>query len=234
LDQKLILFDWMETLIDLVEIPGEKEYALWAFQGSGVEKYWQGENHFINEFRTVRKILNEKLPYHKEYGIQERFNLIVEMNRVNYEEKEKKEIVSKLVTNYWHTYKNKCFVSDEVISILKDLYEKYSLGVVSNFIVEHGIEELIAELGIQKYFKCIVTSINTGWRKPYPRIYNEALRKAGFSRKEKVIFIGDDYVNDYITPRKLGMKAFLYDRYERYLSLDDRFTSFFELPKIIP
>jgi putative hydrolase of the HAD superfamily len=228
---KVILFDCMETLIDMTEIPGEKEYALWAYEGSGVEQYWQSPEGFVEQFRAVRKKLDETPPYHREYDITERFKRIIKLNKEENKEKEA-ELVRKLLINYWERYKAKCYVSEEVKYTLANLAAKYPLGVVSNFIVKQGVEELLKEWGIDQYFKFVVTSINLGWRKPHPRIYQAAFRKAGAQSREAV-FIGDDYRNDYETPRLLGMKAILYDRYGKNPRIADRFTAFAQLPEKI-
>ncbi|NLI91688.1 MAG: HAD family hydrolase [Peptococcaceae bacterium] len=232
-DRKLLLFDCMETLIDMVEIPGEKEYALWAFEGSGVENCWQGQNHFREHYQATRKKLRETPPFDKEYSIYERFKMIVEITQGKDKDKKTEEIVTKLVSNYWAKYKAKCFVKNEVRDTLDKLSKQHDLGVVSNFIVEQGVEELLAEFGLQKYFRFVVTSVSQGWRKPHPLIYQAALSAAQAAASNHVIFIGDDYINDYITPRKLGMGSLLYDPTQKYLQINDRITSFIEIPEKI-
>ena len=94
--------------------------------------------------------------------------------------------------------------------------------------VKEGIEELLEINGVKSYFETIVTSVKEGWRKPHPVIYRTALERLGAAAGETV-FIGDDYENDYIVPRELGMKPIYLDRYERHSEVEYRITNFFEL-----
>ena len=223
----------METLIDMYELPGESEYALWAYQGSGVEHFWDNPGQFIEQFDKVHRMLKQKVPVHKEYDIEERFNLVIQERLNNKNIKEYKEIIIKLVANYWQKYKSMCYVSQEVVDTLGFLAEKNQMAIISNFIVKDGVEELLKINGLEKFFDIVVTSANEGWRKPHPYLYSKALSEAGATAAE-TIYIGDDYVNDYITPSRLGFKAFLYDRKNNYIHVKNRFTSMSSLKKIIP
>lgn len=229
---RVIFFDCMETLIDLYEIPGVKEYAYWSYHGSGVEQYWQGFAEFHEHFAEVRKILREREPLYKEYDIHKRYKLVVE-KKFGRKDKEKTDwIAEKLVARYWQNYKEKCYVNQEVIRVLQVLKKEYELGVISNFLVRGGIEELLAINGLNSYFSFIVSSVDAGWRKPHHLIYQAALRKAGVL-PEELVFVGDDYVNDYLSPRQLGFVSLLYDREEIYPSVKWRFRNFSDLPQAL-
>ena len=102
------------------------------------------------------------------------------------------------------------------------------MGVVSNFMIMGGIEEMLEMHGIREYFEFVVTSVEEGWRKPHPAIYSKALEYAGVT-PEEVIFVGDDFLNDYTTPFELGMTPYFLDRYGRKTGLENRITSFHEL-----
>ena len=231
---KAIIFDCMETLIDMLEIPGEREYALWAYQGSGVEHYWIDFQEFYEDFLKMRQILKNRTPLLKEYDIQTRFKLIIDKKLGNRKGKEEERdwIAGKLFENYWTIYRDKCYVSKEVKATLAFLSKKYKLGLVSNFLVSNGIEELLIDNEIDNFFDFVVTSVNEGWRKPHPNIYKAALSRAGVSAAE-VVFIGDDYINDFITPKQLGYQVILYDRKKAYPQLKWRFNSFVELKSIL-
>lgn len=229
---RVIFFDCMETLIDMYKIPGVREYADWTYHGSGVEQYWQGFAEFHEHFAAVRKMIREKEPLHKEYDIQKRYRLIIE-KKYGLKDRQKTDwITEKLVARYWQNYKEKCYVDQEVIRVLDILKPKYRLGVISNFLVRGGVEELLALNGLNSYFSFVVSSVDAGWRKPHHLIYQAALKKAGVP-PEELVFIGDDYVNDYLTPRQLGFASLLYDRDEIYPSIKWRFRNFSELPQVL-
>lgn len=228
-DYKFILFDCMETLIDMVELPGEKEYALWALEGSGAEAYWQDSEEFVQDFVFMRTLLKERQPSYKEFDINERFQLIVERKLGSGKTREAAPIVEQLVANYWRTYLKMCYLAEEVRETLAILAGKYRMGVVSNFIVPGGVEQILQMKSIHDCFQFVVTSVNEGWRKPHPQIYEAALQRAGVADRKEVLFIGDDLENDYLTPQKLGMTAILYDRNQKCPALKERFTSFRDL-----
>lgn len=229
---KWLMFDCMETLIDMTELPTVKEYALWSYRESGVEHYWNGFEEFLRDFRFSREMLKETPPKLKEYEIKERYKLFIRMKLEHLNEKRISRIADTLIDNYWKTYKSKCFVSREVKDVLSRLAKKFRLGVVSNFIVRGGVEELLAENGISEYFDFVVTSVNEGWRKPHPKIYYSALEKAGVNAQE-VIFIGDDYENDFKVPGEIGFTSILYDREKKNTGIEPRFDNFLRLEEVI-
>lgn len=231
--KSVIFFDCMETLIDMYELPGEREYALWAFEGSGVEGYWKEFSEFLQDFLAVRRMLKEGFPQHKEYDIEYRFRLVVEKKTGKGNEKEIRAIVDRLVSNYWYKYKKLCYVSKEVTDTIIFLHNKgYKMGVVSNFLIKGGVQEILSLHGLDKYLHFVVTSVDEGWRKPHPNIYERALIKAGVAAKES-IFIGDDYLNDYVAPKKLGFASLLFDKDGSYPQVDNRIQSFKELRRIL-
>ena len=83
------------------------------------------------------------------------------------------------------------------------------MGIVSNHL--WNLDEIVMSLGLKKYFDCIISSAQVGYRKPHPEIYKLALSKINAQKKD-VIFIGDDFQNDYEGPNKIGIDAILIDR----------------------
>ncbi|HHY34474.1 MAG TPA: HAD family hydrolase [Firmicutes bacterium] len=71
--------------------------------------------------------------------------------------------------------------------------------IIDRYLLESGILERV-------YFR--VLSSETGWRKPHPAIYGEALDMAGVS-PEETLFVGDRFLEDVAGPKSVGMKAAL-------------------------
>lgn len=201
---QFIFFDCMETIIDLYELPSKNDYAYWTYVNSGVEHYWNGFSDFLERYNTAKNIISETLEPHQEYEMKERLKVIVNGTDIHLQEKQ--AVVDRLYRNYWATYQSKCFVKEEVREAIQKLKGKYKLAVVSNFMVQNGIEELLMKHGIIHDFEFVVTSINVGWKKPDLRIYKYALSNSSCRPKE-VLFIGDDFENDYLAPRRLGMNS---------------------------
>jgi len=161
----------------------------------------------------------------EEYELLERFEFIVHSKQLSCQ---KDEISRRLYNNYWNTYSAKCFVKHDVRATLQQLSGKYKLGIVSNFKVSGGIEELLERNRIREFFQFVVTSINTGWRKPHRIIYEEAIKKTK-THVQELVFVGDDLLCDYKAPRELGMHTILLDRNSKYLNVKDRISNLNEL-----
>lgn len=224
---KCILFDCMETLIDVTELPTSRDYARWAYDGSGVEQHWENFDEFFKNYIEAKERIIKRLPENKEHNLIERFEEIALLKF-----KDNKDIITeiseKLMNTYWKTYTQKCYIKEDVAKVLPILASKYQLGVVSNFVVKDGVEELLVSHGIRNYFNSVITSINVGWRKPHENIYNIALQHLKVSPWE-VLFVGDDYINDYVQPKKLGLNVLLLDRYNNFEHITERVGDFYKL-----
>lgn len=98
----------------------------------------------------------------------------------------------------------------ETIGALKTLQGKgLKLGILSNtFIHGTSIEQHLTELGLLDFFPVRLYSYEFDFRKPDPRIFNEALRRLG-EAPGHVLYVGDRIRNDIIPTLKLGMLAAL-------------------------
>jgi putative hydrolase of the HAD superfamily len=160
-------------------------------------------SEFAKYYETSKIEIGVTLEMDEEYELVRRFELLVHKSKsigLNI----KTQVVTKLYENYWRTYKSKCYISPEVREVIIQLSKRYKLAIVSNFMVKDGIEELLFSNGIGELFDFIITSISVGWRKPHSRIYEISIQSAGCNNSE-IIFVGDDYENDYLTPQRMGM-----------------------------
>jgi putative hydrolase of the HAD superfamily len=80
--------------------------------------------------------------------------------------------------------------------------------IVSNTYYPSLVPSLVQRLGLKHCFERIVTSVDQGYRKPHPSIYQAALSSAGVDSAE-VLFVGDNPECDYHAPRRIGMQAVL-------------------------
>lgn len=88
--------------------------------------------------------------------------------------------------------------------VLEKLSQKYPLVLVSNFY--GNIHTVLADFGIDQYFKKVIESAVVGVRKPDPKIFTlgvEALRL----KPEEVLVVGDSYRKDIEAARKAGCEA---------------------------
>lgn len=206
---KFILFDCMETIVDVIKVPDMRMYSSFAYFGSGYEDLWRNFDQFVEDYNYAKTKLEENQMKYKEYKLFDRFGFMVRQKRLSDTECEK--AVAAISANYWRNYKANCYVEDEIKTVLAELHSKYGCGIVSNFMVHEGVEELLYDHGIADYFEFVVTSIKVGWRKPHREIYDTALKLSEVD-KEEILFIGDDYICDYVGPTEYGFNAVLLDK----------------------
>lgn len=230
---KYILFDCMETLIDMNPVPSRDGYALWAYKGSGVEKLWPDYSDFLTQYIQARDILNQRHADLREDSFLDRFMIMCKNNpRISAQNKTPEDVAAELSRNFLKTYYSRCYVHDDVKQLLPKLAHRYDLGIVSNFKSAGGIEYLLEAHGLAVYFKFVLVSINFGRCKPHKSIYQEAIHKSKVS-PEQTLFIGDDIQNDIKVPQALGMKTIFLDRYNRYDNHYDKIQSFSNLKSIL-
>ncbi|HRX95505.1 MAG TPA: YjjG family noncanonical pyrimidine nucleotidase [Bacteroidales bacterium] len=93
----------------------------------------------------------------------------------------------------------------EVLSYLRG---KYTLHIITN-----GFEEVqgvkMKSNNLDDYFKTVTTSEEAGAKKPNPKIFNYALKKAGATAAESIM-IGDDYEVDILGAKEVGLDQILF------------------------
>lgn len=92
-----------------------------------------------------------------------------------------------------------------VRTVLKSLYEHYTMGAVSDGQSIWAWPEL-RRVGLEGYFSCVYISSDYGYRKPDPRFYKKALHKLKL-QPEEVVFVGNDMFRDVWGAHQLGMKT---------------------------
>ena len=102
------------------------------------------------------------------------------------------------------------------------------MGLVSN--VDKDIKPLLDMLQLSPYLDVVLTSKDIGATKPDPRIFQEAVRRAGVAAPE-TLYVGDQYQIDVLGARGAGLKGLLLDRYGSYgeIPAEEKITSLEEL-----
>jgi putative hydrolase of the HAD superfamily len=83
------------------------------------------------------------------------------------------------------------------------------LGLISN--MERDLTATINELGLPSWLDIVVTSLNCGFSKPQPEIFEEATRRAGV-QPSQAMYVGDQYQVDCVGADRAGLKGVLLDR----------------------
>jgi putative hydrolase of the HAD superfamily len=101
---------------------------------------------------------------------------------------------------------------------LTKLYNRYKLGIVTNYTYAPLIYAALRKLKINNFFNVVVVSEEAGWRKPNPTIFQEAL-KALSVEADEAVFVGDTPSEDIEGAKKVGMKTIFIP--SQFNSLDD-------------
>jgi putative hydrolase of the HAD superfamily len=107
-------------------------------------------------------------------------------------------------------YSMKLVLFNDVAPALTDLKNRgLVLGLISN--VDRDITATINELGLSSWLNIVVTSLDAGFSKPQPGIFQEAMRRAKVQPSE-AMYVGDQYQIDCIGARNAALKGILLDR----------------------
>jgi putative hydrolase of the HAD superfamily len=82
----------------------------------------------------------------------------------------------------------------------------YSLGLISNAGDDEDVQNLIDRFNLRKYFQVILTSAALGWRKPHPKIFQEALARLD-TPHDQAVMIGDMLGADILGAQNAGMQS---------------------------
>ena len=126
-------------------------------------------------------------------------------------------------------------LDENTIPVLKELKEKYILGIVSLLMYSPPLQKFLDKHNMLDFFDVIVTSADVGYRKPHPKIFLAALEKICVKPLEAV-FIGDDPIRDVLGAKNVGMKTILIQLEEKKsyrVKPDKIITELKQLPKVI-
>jgi putative hydrolase of the HAD superfamily len=91
---------------------------------------------------------------------------------------------------------------------LEEIGKRYELAVISN--ADGRIEGVLQKCGIAQCFRTITDSGLTGYEKPHPEIFRQALKSMNAAPEES-LYVGDVYSVDYLGAIDAGMQALLMD-----------------------
>ncbi len=111
---------------------------------------------------------------------------------------------SELTYAYRRT-KGERVVTDGGADTVKELYRRgYTLGIVSDLVGVHEVDEWLDRDGLRPYFKTVQQSSLCLIRKPHPAIYYYALEETG-ADPARTCFVGDNLDRDIVGAKAVGL-----------------------------
>ena len=123
----------------------------------------------------------------------------------------------------------KTHLVDGAQELLESLYDKYNIHIITN-----GFSEIqhikIDSSGIRKYFKEVIISEDTPYRKPQREIFYEGIKRAKTTFKRSIM-IGDDWKSDIQGAYRAGMDQIFYNPQNK--AVVEKGKSTYEIRKLI-
>src|SRR6218665_3398845 len=203
---KHIFFDLDRTLWDIETNSSEVLQELadhYKLQERGVTS--------VDEFITGYKKINDNLweQYHRNEIDKETLRVRRFKDALNLYGIEDPALAQAFGDDYVAKSPLKNHLLPHAIEVLEYLYVKYPLHIITN-----GFEEVqgikMERSKLKKYFKEIVTSERSGFKKPDVRIFNYTLNLTG-ANAENSIMIGDSLEADIVGARGAGIDQVYYN-----------------------
>ncbi|MHA1583156.1 MAG: HAD family hydrolase [Candidatus Baldrarchaeia archaeon] len=232
---KAVLFDFIGTLAHLKHPKKAEETAFKSAHKSliknGVKITYQEFKtaYFKLRSETLKILLDEEL---KEVNLCDRFSMTLKL--LGYDLLPEDKIIVETADAFFSEYFKALKLDENTIPVLKELKEKYILGIVSLLMYSPPLQKFLDKHNMLDFFDVIVTSADVGYRKPHPKIFLAALEKINVKPLEAV-FIGDDPIRDVLGAKNVGMKTILIQHKEKDYKIkpDKIIVSLLQLPEII-
>lgn len=203
---KAVFIDLDHTLWDLEK--NAQETLTELFEYYDFQKHTDAKaSEFIERFSFYNKMLWEKYnlgEIKKAFLREERFKLALDDIKIPENLRPQ---------NMWATFLNKCpdktNLMPHAIETLDYLTGKYPLYLITNGFVETQHRKL-NNSGLDKYFKGLIISEETGFQKPMKEIYDLAVNKANIAHHQSVM-IGDSISADVEGALNAGLHAVYYN-----------------------
>lgn len=208
---KAVLFDMFDTLMII-----ERNHAFYSPSLRRTHEHLvkNGVNVSFDVFNSAyveaRDALYTKADVHME---EPHFNLRIKnaLRILGYDFDVSSDVVFGATNAFCEEFMGYVRIDEDARTVLKKLYGRFKLGIVSNFAIPECVLRLLKRDGLSEFFTVVVVSGAVNKRKPSPEIFQRALEKLCVDA-EDVVFVGDTIDADIQGPQKMGMKTIYIER----------------------
>lgn len=217
---KAVFFDWFNTIAHYQPAREELEQQALKEIGYSVPLQTVSQGLYLSDKRYYEE--NARLPIRRR-SPEEQAKAYADIQATILTEagiQPSPDIVTKLMLRMRELYSQMKFVLyGDVLPTLQALKAKrLTIGLLTN--LQREIDDMVRTLGIAPYIDFAVTSGEVGADKPKPPIFLKALERAQVKPAE-AIHIGDQYQNDVLGARGVGIPALLIDRSDLHPEVTD-------------
>lgn len=201
---KAVIFDYIGTLVNCrgytMEASRENLYLALAAEGFDVSK-----SNFLQSYDLA----------HEKYRVI-RFEQLREVTNAVWVAEALSNLGFKVVADdyrikcalnvFFKAYVDTFELREGAKKLLKQARQQCKVGLISNFTHAPVIHKSLRLLGINTFFNVVAVSQEVGWRKPSPKIFEDALNRLGIEAEEAV-YIGDSPIEDIKGAKEAGLKT---------------------------
>jgi len=210
---KAVLFDLFDTLIIIRKNPDFNSPSFMRMYKFLSEN---GVDVPLDRFREAYNEARDELYAKADPNLEEpHFNIRIALTLkiLGYNYAASSRLVTSASAEFCREFMKYVYLDEDAEPLLRSLYGKYKLGIVSNYAIPECAFELIKTYGLEGLFNVVVVSGAVNKRKPSPEIFNRTLNALGVSAAETV-FVGDTMDADIEGAKAVGMKAVYLKRRE--------------------
>ncbi len=199
---KVILFDFYGTLAHINT--DEHSIQPWLVVASFLR--YRGAKISAEElqslyFNKVQQSLDKSFESYSEVDIVPIFREILTTLKVEASE----DWVTTILQLFRSLTINEFRLFSETLEVLDKLSKKFRLGLVSDSQEVYILPELKL-VSLDCVFESIVISSQYGYRKPDPRLFQQALKQMGHRATDDILYIGDNWERDIVGAINTGIQ----------------------------
>ena len=205
---KSIIFDLYGTLIDIETDESMEEIYrgiahFLTYQGVYLHR-WEVRDLYYQIMKQQKEQSREEYP---EINVESVWNTFLRQEGMKVATARKK-LAKTLAHIYRGISRKRLQLYPSVKNVLHKLRDTYRLALISDAQPCYALPEIQA-VGLDGYFDPIIISANYGFRKPDPRLIQDALEIMSLTPAE-VIFVGNDMYRDIYGASMLDIKTILF------------------------
>lgn len=201
-----LVFDFFGTLVDYsasrTEQGYERSYALLQEAGTDL-----GYEAFLARWSQLSEAFDREAERtHREFSMRE-------LGRAFLSEvvpSPSESLVRDFVETYVAEWSKGVRYHDALPGMLARLSRRFALAIITNTHDPDLVPGHLERMGVLGFFERVVTSVETGRRKPSPEIFRHALDLLE-TDPSRCICVGDSYRADYVGARSVEMRGLLID-----------------------
>ncbi|MDH5448673.1 MAG: HAD family hydrolase [Candidatus Bathyarchaeota archaeon] len=201
---KAVIFDFIGTLAELtwysLENSIDKLFRSLVANGynTNCESFFKAYKEAHDKYREIR--------YGQLVEVTNAVWVSEALNHLGYTTTPQDERIKTAVNVFFEDYVHALKLRPSTKLTLQKLYKNYKLGLVSNFTYAPVIYAALRKLKINGFFNAVIVSEAVGWRKPDPKIFQEALERLHVESDE-AFYVGDTPLEDIQGATNVSMKT---------------------------